>query len=67
MDMEFITVVKSEKGGDNKIAEESLLEGEKDPQRYDYFVREIRRIFGIAYEDSLGLQQLQQSLSVESK
>jgi len=55
MDMEFITVIPMENVGDaggvrrSKDELETLQEGEKDMQKYDYYVREIRNIFGIAY------------------
>eukprot|EP00536_Pseudo-nitzschia_multiseries_P000430 jgi/Psemu1/249511/estExt_Genewise1Plus.C_50236 len=61
MDMEFITVVKvidPNVLGDNKKGEveETLEQAETDQQKYDFFVTRIRRIFGIAYEESLVLQ-----------
>mmetsp|Transcript_32125 Transcript_32125/g.75536 ORF Transcript_32125/g.75536 Transcript_32125/m.75536 type:complete len:679 (-) Transcript_32125:2597-4633(-) len=58
MNMEFITVVKVVDPsvlGDNKKGEveETLEQAETDQQKYDFFVTRIRRIFGIAYEESL--------------
>jgi hypothetical protein len=47
LDMEFITVVQIT-DNNNKLLE-TLEEGEKDQQKYDYYVRGIRTIFGIAY------------------
>jgi len=59
MDMEFITVVKATDpsvSGDNMELKNTLEQAEKDQQKYDFFVFEIRKIFGIAFEESLGLQ-----------
>jgi len=61
LDTGFITVVKAIDPsvlGDNKkdSNEETLEQAEKDQQTYDMFVYEIRKIFGIAFEQSLGLQ-----------
>jgi len=50
LELEFITVVSAA-----NTEEDTLEEGEKDQQKYDHFVREVRTVFGIAYEDSLGL------------
>ena len=54
MELNFITVIKSAETGvseDYKGEGKTLEQAEKDPQKYDYFVHEIRKIFGI---DSLG-------------
>jgi len=62
MEMNFITVITIDPSviGDNKKdAEEhttTLEQGEKDTQKYDFYVSEIRNIFSIAFEESLGLQ-----------
>ncbi|OEU08650.1 hypothetical protein FRACYDRAFT_249546 [Fragilariopsis cylindrus CCMP1102] len=47
LEMKFITVVQITDQNDKLI--ETLEEGERDQQRYDYYVRGIRTIFGIEY------------------
>ena len=47
LEMKFITVVQITDQNDKLI--ETLEEGERDQQKYDYYVRGIRTIFGIEY------------------
>lgn len=67
VDKGFITVIDATAvSGDNTrdaVEKKTLKEAEKDAQKYDFFVFEIRKIFGIEYEESLkkslGLQAAQ--------
>jgi hypothetical protein len=55
VEKKFITVVKATNfTRDNKEQEWTLEQAEKDPVKYDFFVFEIRKIFGIAagFEES---------------
>ena len=61
LESNFIKVVKANNVyRDNKQAEMTLEQAETDQQKYDFYVFEIRKIFGIAYqaslEESLGLR-----------
>ena len=49
LEKKFITVVKSNNTTRNNKGEQMTLEeAEKDQQKYDFYVFEIRKIFGIA-------------------
>ena len=63
LEMGFITIVQasdpnvaSTESLNYTVETDTLAQAEKDQQKYDYYVSEIRKIFGIAFEESLGLQ-----------
>mmetsp|Transcript_11239 Transcript_11239/g.27001 ORF Transcript_11239/g.27001 Transcript_11239/m.27001 type:complete len:723 (-) Transcript_11239:211-2379(-) len=63
VEMGFITVVQasdpnvvSTETFNYTVETDTLEQAEKDQQKYDFFVFEIRKIFGIDFEESLGLQ-----------
>lgn len=63
LEIGFITVVRasdpnvvSTENFNYTVENDTLEQAEKDQQKYDYFVFEIRKIFGIDFQESLGLQ-----------